>query len=64
MELQDLKEYVQNADEQQLKAFAYMASWLNEMSPRYCTCSVRCNKECAVVKGMGEAFMTAMSRSQ
>jgi hypothetical protein len=62
MELQSFKEFVANADEQQLKAIAFMASWLGEMSPRYCTCSVQCNKTCPIVQGMGEAFQLAASR--
>lgn len=62
MELQSLKEFAAGADEQQLKAMAFMASWLSEMSPRYCTCSTQCNKTCPIVKSMGEAFQTAASR--
>jgi|GEM_PF-1030276 len=62
VELRDLTEYVEGADEQQLRALAYMASWLNEMGMRYCRCSVRCNTECEVVKAMGEAFEAATSR--
>ncbi len=62
MELVDLKNYVEGADASEAKAFAFMAQWLQEMSPKYCTCSVQCNKDCAVVRGMGEAFQAAMSK--
>ena len=63
MELQSFKRFVAEADERQLEAIAFMASWLGEMSPRYCTCSVQCNESCPIVQSMGEAFQIAASRS-
>lgn len=62
MELQSFKEFVATADEQQLKAITFMASWFGEMSPQHCTCKAQCNKTCSVVQNMGEAFQLAASR--
>ncbi len=62
MELQSFKEFAANADEQQLKAITFMASWFGEMSPQHCTCKAQCNKTCSVVQNMGEAFQLAASR--
>ncbi len=60
MELGDLKEFVENANADQREAIGYVARWLNEMSPQYCTCSVNCNEDCPIVENMGAAFQVAL----
>lgn len=62
MKLGDLKEFAANANADQREAIGFMAKWLNEMSPQYCTCSVNCNQDCEIVESMGKAFQTALEK--
>jgi hypothetical protein len=60
----EIKDFVQNASKEQLTALMTMAQWMQEKSPEYCTCSVKCQENCQLVKEMGEAFAIAGQRLQ
>jgi|GEM_PF-771146 len=46
MELNEINNFVQNANEEQLKAFGFLGQWMMENVPKYCTCASKCNQNC------------------
>jgi hypothetical protein len=64
MELQDINNFVQTANEEQLKAFGFLGQWMMDMVPKYCTCASKCNQNCELAKALGGALMTAGQRLQ
>lgn len=64
MELQDINNFVQTANEDQLKAFGFLGQWMMELTPRYCTCVSKCNQNCELVKALGGALQAAGQKLQ
>ncbi|MGB9927025.1 MAG: hypothetical protein ACPK85_01315 [Methanosarcina sp.] len=64
MELQDLNNFVQHANEEQLKAFGFLGQWMMENVPKYCTCDCKCNQNCELAKSLGGALQVAGQRLQ
>jgi len=61
-DIMELREYVEDANKEQLEALATFAKWLSEKQPKLCTCSVKCYESCQLVKEMQEAFQLASER--
>lgn len=64
MELQDINNFVQNANEEKLKAFGFLGQWMMENVPKYSICTSKCNQNCEIAKALGEALQTAGKRLQ
>ncbi|MGI5992528.1 MAG: hypothetical protein ACOX79_09105 [Methanosarcina sp.] len=64
MELQDINDFVQTANEEQLKAFGFLGQWMAENVPKYCTCTSKCNQNCELAKALGEALQVAGQKLQ
>jgi len=64
VELEDLNNFVQTANEEQLKAFGFLGQWLMENTPKYCTCACKCNQNCEIAKSLGGALMAAGQKLQ
>ena len=64
MELQDIDDFVQTANEEQLKAFGFLGQWMAENVPKYCTCASKCNQNCELAKALGEALQVAGQKLQ
>jgi hypothetical protein len=62
MELQDINNFVQTANEDQLKAFGFLGQWMAENVPKYCTCASGCNQNCELAKALGGALQAAGQR--
>lgn len=45
MELQDINNFVQTANEDQLKIFGFLGKWMAENAPKYCNCTSKCSQE-------------------
>jgi hypothetical protein len=64
MELQDINNFVQTANEDQLKAFGFLGQWMMENVPKYCTCTSKCNQNCELAKALGGALQAAGQKLQ
>ena len=64
MELQDINNFVQTANEEQLKAFGFLGQWMMDMVPKYCTCTSKCSQNCKIAQTLGEALQTAGQKLQ
>lgn len=64
MELEDLNNFVQTANEEQLKAFGFLGQWMMENVPKYCTCPSKCSQKCELAKSLGGALQAAGQRLQ
>lgn len=64
MELNDINDFVHNANEEQLKAFGFLGQWMIDMVPKYCTCASKCSQNCKIAQTLGGALMTAGQRLQ
>ncbi len=54
MELEDINNFVETANEEQLKAFGFLGQWMMENVPKYCTCASKCNQNCETQKPLEE----------
>ena len=64
MELGDINDFVQTANEEQLKAFSFLGQWMMENAPKYCTCPSKCSQNCELAKSLGGALQTAGQKLQ
>ncbi|MDD3245741.1 MAG: hypothetical protein PHF18_02560 [Methanosarcina sp.] len=64
MELQDINNFVQTANEEQLKAFGFLGQWMMENVPKHCNCPSKCNQNCELAKALGGALQAAGQRLQ
>jgi len=59
MELEDINNFVETANEEQLKAFGFLGQWMMENVPKYCTCASKCSQNCEIAKALGGALQAA-----
>lgn len=64
MELKDINDFVQTANEEQLKAFGFLGQWMMDMVPKYCTCASKCSQNCKMAQALGGALQTAGQKLQ
>jgi hypothetical protein len=64
MELQDINNFVQTANEDQLKAFGFLGQWMAENVPKYCNCNSKCFQSCELVKALGGELQAAGQKLQ
>jgi hypothetical protein len=64
MELQDINNFVQTANEDQLKAFGFLGKWMAENAPKYCNCTSKCSQSCELAKALGGALQAAGQKLQ
>jgi hypothetical protein len=64
MELQDINNFVQTANEDQLKTFGFLGKWMAESIPKYCNCTSKCNQNCELAKALGGALQAAGQKLQ
>jgi len=64
MELQDINNFVQTANEDQLKAFGFLGQWMMGMVPKYCTCTSKSNQNCELAKALSGALQAAGQKLQ
>ena len=64
MELGDINTFVENANEDQLKAFGFLGQWMMANAPKYCTCPSKCSQNCELAKSLGGALQAAGEKLQ
>jgi len=62
MELQNINNFVQTANEEQLKAFGFLGQWPMENVSKYCTYTSKFNQNCEITKAPGGALQNAGQR--